>query len=53
MDAKVARKRAERKARLQKELDENTKKMNVIKNAKIKINKNKLLLNNLAICRKY
>ena len=53
MDAKVARKRAEKKARLQKQLDENTKKMNVIKNAKIKINKNKLLLNNLVICRKY
>ena len=36
MDAKVARKWAEKKARLQKQLDENTKKMNVVKKTKLK-----------------
>ena len=35
MDAKVARKRAEKKARLQKKLYENTGKMNVIKKPKL------------------
>ena len=36
MDAKVARKRAGKKARLQKQLDENTEKMNVIRKPKLK-----------------
>ena len=53
MDGKVASKRAEKKTRFQKKLDENTEKMNVINKTKIKIIKNKLLLNNLIICRKY
>ena len=35
-DAKIARKKAEKEARLQKQLDENTEKMNVIKKPKLK-----------------
>ena len=36
MDAKVARERAKKKARLQKQLHENTEKMIVIKKPKLK-----------------
>ena len=39
MDATVAKKRAEKKARLQKQLGENTEKMNVIKKPKLLQNK--------------
>ena len=35
MDARVAKKRAEKKARLQKQLSKNTEKMNVIKKQKL------------------
>ena len=35
MDARVANKRAEKKARLQKQLSENTEKMNIIKKQKL------------------
>ena len=35
VDARVAKKRAEKKARLQKQLSENTEKMNVIKKQKL------------------
>ena len=35
MDARVAKKRAEKKVRLQKQLSENTEKMNVIKKQKL------------------
>ena len=35
MDARVAKKRPEKKARLQKQLSENTEKMNAIKKQKL------------------
>ena len=39
MDATVAKRRAEKKARLQKQLNENTEKMNVIKKQRLSQNK--------------
>ena len=39
MDATVAKRRAEKKSRLQKQLNENTEKMNVIKKQRLSQNK--------------
>ena len=50
MDARVAKERAEKKARLQKELSKNTEKMNVINSNYHRINIS-CLLNNF-ICKK-